>query len=133
MLTIGQVDVVASWGGEEDGTGWELAVRPSQYMRARVTVKALCQIMGLSKGALSVSLPIHGEHSGWSGRTAVPGCSAPDTQASTKTACNGFLYFCVCVNICLACLGCPCALLSDKEYLRICKQIFVHERGVDEG
>lgn len=50
VLTISKVDVLASWGGAEDGTGWELAVCPSLYMRARVTVKALCQIMGLSRG-----------------------------------------------------------------------------------
>lgn len=34
MLTISKVEVPASWGGAEDGTGWELAVCPSLYIRA---------------------------------------------------------------------------------------------------
>lgn len=50
VLTISKVEALASWGGAEDGIGWELAVCPSLYMQARVTVKALRQIMGLSRG-----------------------------------------------------------------------------------
>lgn len=56
VLTISQVEDPASWGGTEDGAGWELAACPSLYMRARVTAAALCQIMGLSRGHC-LSLP----------------------------------------------------------------------------
>lgn len=76
VLTISQVGTLASWGGAEDGTGWELAVCPSRYMRARVTAEALCQDYGAKQGALSVSRLVLGEDSGWTGHTAVPGCSA---------------------------------------------------------
>lgn len=38
---------------------------------------------GAKQGALSVSLLVLGEDSGWTGHTAVPGCSALDTQASS--------------------------------------------------
>lgn len=48
------------------------------------------------QGALSVSLLVLGEDSGWTGHTAVPGCSAPDTQASNKTACMDVVFFCLC-------------------------------------
>lgn len=44
---------------------------------------------GAKQGALSVSLLVVGKDSSWTGHTAVPGCSAPDTQASNKTACDG--------------------------------------------
>lgn len=95
VLTVSKVEVLASWGGAEDG---KLAVCPPLYMRAPVTARALCQIMRLSRGHyLSVSLLVFGGDSGWTGHTAVPGCSAPDTQASNKTA-GHYVCFCVCAN-----------------------------------
>ncbi len=48
------------------------------------------------QGALSVSLLVLGEDSGWTGHTAVTGCSAPDTQASNKTAGCGCVFLCLC-------------------------------------
>lgn len=41
---------------------------------------------GAKQGALSVSLPVLGLDSGWTGHTAVPVPSALDTWASSKTA-----------------------------------------------
>lgn len=92
VLTISKVKVLASWGGAENGTGWELAVCPSLYMRAWVTMTALCQIMGLSRGQY-LSLLVLGEYLGCSGHTAVPSFSALDTQASSKTVCVGVHVF----------------------------------------
>ena len=50
VLTTSKVEALASWGGAQDGTGWELAACSSLYMWSWVTVKALCQIKGLSRG-----------------------------------------------------------------------------------
>lgn len=48
---------------------------------------------GAKQGALSVSPLVLGEDSGWTEHTAVPGCSALDTQASSKTARVGVHVF----------------------------------------
>lgn len=48
---------------------------------------------GAKQGALSVSLLVLGEDSGWTGHTAVLDCSALDTQASSKTAGTGVHVF----------------------------------------
>lgn len=61
---------------------------------------------GAKQGALSVSLLVLGEDSSWTGHTAVTGCSAPDTQASNKTA-GLNVCFCVCVNVCLVGVSVP--------------------------
>lgn len=53
---------------------------------------ALCQIMGLSRGQY-LSLLVLGEDLYWTGHTAVPSCSALDTEASSKTACVGVHVF----------------------------------------
>lgn len=93
MLTISKVEVVASWGGAEDGTGWELAVCPSVYMRARVTAEALCQIMGLSRGhCLSLRWCSERTRAGLDTQLFLA-APAPDTQASNKTACVDVCVF----------------------------------------
>ena len=56
--------------------GWDRMGIGCVYMRARVTAEALCQDYGAKQGALSVSRLVLGEDSGWTGHTAVPGCSA---------------------------------------------------------
>lgn len=48
---------------------------------------------GAKQRAVSVSLLVLGEDAGWTGHTAVPSCSALDTQASSKTACVGVHVF----------------------------------------
>ena len=87
VLTIGQVGTLASWGrAEDDGTGWELAVCPSRYMRARVTAGALCQIMGLSRGhCLSLGWYLERTRAGLDPQL-LPAAPPPDTPASNKTA-----------------------------------------------
>lgn len=74
---------------------------------------------GAKQGALSVSLPVLGLDSGWTGHTAVPVPSALDTWASSKTAGGGG---CVCVFllifVTLDCLFpfrspiCSCAIMN---------------------
>ena len=107
MLTIFKVGVLGSWGGAEDGTGWELAVCPSLYMQARVTVKASCQIKGLSRGqCLSLCWGLERTRAGLDTQLFL--AAAPDTAASNKSACVG-VCFCVCVNICLVGVDPVCA------------------------
>lgn len=93
VLTISKVEVLASWGGAEDGTGWELAIAVHESLSYS---KGIMPDYGAKQGALSVSLLVLGKDSIWTGLTAVPGCSAPDTQASNKSACDG----CVFLNLC---------------------------------
>ena len=67
--------------------------------------KGITPDYGAKQGALTVSLLIHGEDASWTGHTAVPGRSAPDTQASNKTACVGVgVFVSVLIFVLLKCL-----------------------------
>lgn len=73
---------------------------------------------GAKQGALSVSLPVLGLDSGWTGHTAVPVPSALDTWASSKTAGGGGCVFFLLIFVTLDCLFlfrspiCSCAIMK---------------------
>lgn len=46
-LTVSVLDTLSPWGEAGYGMGWELALCASVYMKARITSKALVQIVGL--------------------------------------------------------------------------------------
>lgn len=100
VLTISQVEALASRGGAEDGTGWELAVCLSLYMRARVTVKALCQIMGLSRGhCLSLCRCLERTQAGLDAQLFLATLHQTLRRPIKLHAMD--VCFCACVNICL--------------------------------
>lgn len=95
MLTTSKVEGLASWWGVEDGTRWELAVSLPVHESLSYS-EGIMPDYGAKQGALSVSLPVLGLDSGWTGHTAVPVPSALDTWASSKTAGGGGCVFFFC-------------------------------------
>lgn len=72
MLTVSQVEVLASWGGAEDGD-WMGIGSASIAVRESLSYSGgILPDYGAKRGALSVSLPVLGKDSSWTGHTAVP-------------------------------------------------------------